>query len=127
MVMFIIFMVSAFAQKDVCTEWLVARTDTLINYLIACVRQLPEVREKAVQHKQLTKIMKPLIARRTVSYHDLEASEGGVIIPPPFPYSRPPVLYVQTPSNSFQSAFTLGDPLSSQSGLTTYIQSTSFH
>src|SRR3984957_17443151 len=69
--------------------------------------------------------MKSPSARRTASYHDFEASEGGVIIPPPSPYSRPPVLHVQTPSDSFQSAFTLGVPSSSQSGLTTYIQSTS--
>jgi hypothetical protein len=110
--------VFAVAQHDPRREWLAARTEVLINHLRACERQPPAVRQKAEDHKQLAAARSP---KKPAPRHDF--GDGGTSIESVSPYTRPPVLQVQTPSESYQSAYTLTVPApSSQLGSSNHIQ-----
>lgn len=93
--------------------WCAARTDTLIHHLLNCNLQPQDVYQMALNHK----LGKSPSARRTLSHQDFgERIQGSPISSSSmarsssFPYPRPPVFHVQTPSESYQSAYTLTVP-----------------
>jgi hypothetical protein len=105
----IILSVFAIEQNDPAREWLTARTEVLVNHLRNCFRQPAEVRQKAQLQKDNTK--SPKKSTSALRQHGPEASSS---FQEPrhsiSPYPRPPVLQVQTPLDSYQSAYTLAVP-----------------
>ena len=110
--MIILFLVFAVAQHDTRREWLTVRTEVLINHLVNCERHPEPIREKARVQKASMSTKSP---RKAVSYHDFGnrhwSSEGGTAVEPPYP--QPMMLQVQTPAETYQSAYTLTVPPSS--------------
>jgi hypothetical protein len=94
--------VFAIEQNDSAREWLAARTDVLVNHLRNCDRQLPEVRQKAQLQKENTK--SPRKSMTAFQRHNIDLEAHSTPIP------LPPLLQVQTPSNTYQSAYTLAVP-----------------
>jgi len=92
-------------QHDAGWEWQAAHTEGLINHLRSCEWQPEAVCQRAEDHKFAAK--SPRKSRHNYAHGD--SSTAG---PSTGPYSRPqaPLVYVQTPSDTYQSPYTLAVP-----------------
>lgn len=100
----IIILVFAIDQNDPAREWLAAHTEGLVNHLRNCDCQPSEIRQKAQLQKDNTRSPRKSAAAASLFRQPPSIS--------PYPPSQPlaPVIQVQTPFNTYQSAYTLSIP-----------------